>query len=749
MLSRCAAFFSFSCYASVGQKRSTLLRLLAIHKMVARLTANKRVKALATKVMGSDAARGRFGDAWETVCVTGTTVSREGRSWFVRFDEASIGRVKVSSRSLLLVEVTPRASRPAPRAAPRPEGTSAASVQSTRRVVQASDFDIDDECFEEEDYLQVDTAPAFDPQDVAQAKADAGGDALKPHGREWTVHSQGLTTDDASLSSVEPEIRWDSGAGNARSPFEYFLQLYPQDHLDETIAFTNTQLQKRGCAPLRGGGNGKQEYFQFVGLNFALSLHPKRSAKECFSIAGGSEFYAPPGFSRFMTFGRFQQISTCLTFGEAPSADADKQQKGSFWAVDNLVSAFNQHRAAKIIPGPKCCCDTSAWNGKDHRHQEHGCPHVSKIPRKPVPIPMEIKNMCCCSTGIMMSMEIVAHKDEMARRKYVREYGSGTALALRLSECIRASGRIVIADAAFASVKCAVQLYERNGLYFAGCVKAAHEQFPKKFLSEAAMRERGDHLLLTSREGDLTLRALGWNEGRRDSSGKIKRKLIVSTFGTTLEAPPHKKKRWINHQDGTTEYFDISVKRPQLCADYFDGAQMIDVHNHLRQASLQLEQRVSTRWQFRFFQTWIGIVAVDSYMAFKHFNKPAHTSHINFLFSLIEGLVDNTLYCEPGADQLRPRYVRASPQAHGPRTNSHRQKKLREAHFYANQNVSYPQKSCRICRRMCCSYCVTCSISETSARHIYSLCWPSTGRDCYARHLDNNSSSSSSNEASQ
>jgi len=523
-------------------------------------------------------------------------------------------------------------------------------------------------------------------------------------------------------------------------------------HSQDGVKVDRQQEGQSSCHQSHGQRCCTQKIWRCLGDYFALSLHPKRSVKECFSIAGGSEFYAPPGFSRFMTFGRFQHISTCLTFGEAPSTDADKQEKGSFWAVHDLVSAFNKHRAANVIPGPKCCCDesTSAWNGKDHRHQEHGCPHVSKIPRKPVPISMEIKNMCCCSTGIMMSMEIVAHKDEMARRKYVREYGSGTALALRLSECIRASGRVVIADAAFASVKCAVQLYERNGLYFAGCVKTAHKQFPKKFLEEAAMRERGDHLLLTSREGDLTLRALGWNEGGRDSSRNIKRKMIVSTFGTTLEAPPHKKKRWINHQDGTTEYFDILVKRPQLCADYFDGAQMIDVHNHLRQGSLQLEKRVTTRWQFRFFQTWIGIVAVDSYLAFKYFNKPAHTSHINFLFSLIEGLVDNTLHCEPGATPLRPRYTRASPQPRGPRANTHRQKKLRDAHFYANQNVSFPQKSCRVCRRMCCSYCVTCSISETRARHIYTLCWPSTGRDCYARHLDNSSSSSnSSNEASQ
>lgn len=132
----------------------------------------------------------------------------------------------------------------------------------------------------------------------------------------------------------------------------------------------------------------------------------------------------------------------------------------------------------------------------------------------------------------------------MRERDYGAALGAGTALLLRLSKQWRGTGRIIIADSAFASVKSAVNLKKENGLFFLGLVKTASRKFPKAHLNSLEMERRGDHAVFTARESGVDLRAVTWNEGKKDKHGKIVKKNIVATCGTTLPAPPHFKRRW-------------------------------------------------------------------------------------------------------------------------------------------------------------------------------------------------------------
>jgi hypothetical protein len=45
----------------------------------------------------------------------------------------------------------------------------------------------------------------------------------------------------------------------------------------------------------------------------------------------------------------------------------------------------------------------------------------------------------------------------------------------------------------------------------------------------------------------------------------------------------------------------------------------IDVHNHYRQGTLALEAHWTTRWDWRFFGTFLGVVEVDACVAYKRF----------------------------------------------------------------------------------------------------------------------------------
>ena len=92
----------------------------------------------------------------------------------------------------------------------------------------------------------------------------------------------------------------------------------------------------------------------------------------------------------------------------------------ALWKVHPLVNSFNVQRKRNYTPGDKMVVDesTSYWRGKDQRRGSEGCPHVTKIPRKPKSVDMDLKNICCCDNSIMWTMEIMTPKDEMWSREH-------------------------------------------------------------------------------------------------------------------------------------------------------------------------------------------------------------------------------------------------------------------------------------------------------------------------------------------
>ena len=124
-----------------------------------------------------------------------------------------------------------------------------------------------------------------------------------------------------------------------------------------------------------------------------------------------------------------------------------------------------------------------------------------------------------------------------------------------------------------------------------GMVKTAHREFPKKYLEQQEVKERGDHVAAVTEQKGVKLLAVGWADK--------KRKLTVSTYGNTLPGTPHKKRRW-TVENGFERAFTKEVKRPSIVEHYFDAASAIDVHNHFRQGIVSLETAVKTqRWDFR------------------------------------------------------------------------------------------------------------------------------------------------------
>ena len=72
--------------------------------------------------------------------------------------------------------------------------------------------------------------------------------------------------------------------------------------------------------------------------------------------------------------------------------------------IRSFVDAFNENRFTYVVPGRIVCVDElmSQWEGKELKYHPLGCPHVTKLPRKPVSCCVEGKCTCCGESGIMV-----------------------------------------------------------------------------------------------------------------------------------------------------------------------------------------------------------------------------------------------------------------------------------------------------------------------------------------------------------
>ena len=519
--------------------------------MVSGLKKNDRVQAHAKDVLKEEVARRLFGETWETQIIYGTVVERVAGARSVTVRWQRVGTPSQHATRLLDRPVAEgdadadtsddenetiaeaAAAQPPPRARRRTgrRGRPRRAAVTVDVVEEMTDDDAD--------YIPACTtvASAEEPEEDTSDDDEAEDDnTAVAHGVTWRppVGGAGVTVDVPLVSHVHARMMWRDGLDNNRSPFDYFLHMYPSSHLEQTIEVTNSNLEKAGVQTMLT----RQEYFVLLGLVYACSFYPKFSVDDLFSKsapARKSEFISIPNLSKYMSLNRFKTLKKHLAFAPESSRSDDV----AFWGIQPLIDAFNDVRSRAFSPGYKLVGDESmsVWKGKDQRHGDTGCPHVTKIIRKPKGVGMEIKNLACCDSTIMVALEIVAPKAEMATREYARTYGSGTSLLLRLSKKWAGSGRIVVADSAFASVKTAVALKEHNGLFFMGLVKTAHKKFPKKFLQEVPIALRGGHHVLTARVKDVDLRAVAWNDGKRDKrTGEIIRKCIVASCGTTIAA---------------------------------------------------------------------------------------------------------------------------------------------------------------------------------------------------------------------
>lgn len=294
----------------------------------------------------------------------------------------------------------------------------------------------------------------------------------------------------------------------------------------------------------------------------------------------------------------------------------------------------------------------SFWSGLTAEYSVEGLPHSSKQPRKPANEGTELKSCADVETGIILRLDLQEGKEAMIEKPYrcpPHSYGAGTACILRLTEPWHNSDRrIIVVDGYFGSVE-ALEACAKKGLSFIGAVKQASKRFPKKFLQQwydnQDKENRGSFNFVSStyhtNEEQMEMYAGCWQD--------TKPTMVVFNAGTEKEGSPSIRKRsyieTVNNERKTIKT-EISVKRPKVIEEFYQGFSAIDVHDHSRQGTLGGERRWLTEtWWHRLFCTVWGIILYDTYLAYSMvYQQRNHTyegcqSFISFLGKLAHQMI--------------------------------------------------------------------------------------------------------------
>jgi hypothetical protein len=427
-----------------------------------------------------------------------------------------------------------------------------------------------------------------------------------------------------------------------RTPLDYFKKAFPISYLDNIEEYTNEGLkaiyQNLNPTLLASG-----ELLHVLGIRLAMTLDPKKGGldihwdpydEDTVGVILGGNFK-----QRFITSkSRFTKIFQAFQLEN--KENIKRNVTADPWAeLRPFYNAVNVALENSITPGATIVVDESmsSWHGLSASFDAEGCPHVTKIQRKPEGIGVEYKALADGYSGVLIKLEVMEGAERMNKLEYADRFNAGTASLLRLtkSTSIQDSWRVVVGDSAFGSVPCAVAMDVERGLYFMGAIKTAHAFFPAKYLHTLVSNaKRGYcHTLQSayeSRNGEKrVILATVWND-KKD-------KLIISTCGTTSPAQDSVRPRTTVRVDSetgelVTYKYKKTVPRSNIVFKFHEYFGAVDIHNHLRQGSLAFERNWKTKkFSHRFFMTLLGICITNAFRMYELEYKESHHGNLKYI----------------------------------------------------------------------------------------------------------------------
>lgn len=466
---------------------------------------------------------------------------------------------------------------------------------------------------------------------------------------------------------------------------DYFLMFLPTRYIKEVVLPATNKLAKQQDSDYVDFSY--DEFINIIGLIYMMEVIQLPERRLYWSEDSDGLFPAF-NFGRIMPLHRFEEF---LNFWQLSEEDDVNQQLLSF------IDVVNETLKEAIQPGETLCIDESMIKAY-HRNLAG----KMKIIRKPRPIGNELKTVSDGRSNIVVHMELHEAKEDMANKDYVSDFGATTACCLRITESYKGSGRIIIGDSWFGSVKSCVQLYNINGLHSIMLVKTAHKKFPRFMLRDTTI-SRGEWVSATTEVDGVKLLAVRFVD--------LQEKMFISSTSTTLAGPPRKTK---HHGD---------VARPQVAFEYLDSSASIDIHNHFRTGSRGLEDVWKTKNPIhRQVAGVLGFLFTNAYLTKRYFQK-SNLKHYQFKLKLANKM---TTYTEA---QRRMRRLTVGVPAPVDPAAVHIPMLLKE-------DIRH-QKLCWYCqhnpakapvRIKTSYYCESCGKTKP-------ICHPSTDRCCFKQHI--------------
>ena len=375
----------------------------------------------------------------------------------------------------------------------RQESVDNARVQpQSSTAVQEGPSESDDN---DSDKAQEDFSDA-EEEEEEKVQANASGEKADPllcHGLQWH-EIEGISIDEGTKPHAwNSRIEWPSDMDvpplHKRSAIWYWKLMLPAC-MREILKNSNKHFIENGLKPIT-----PSELMVFWGCVFAISLYGGRvgARRMHWSEPTSSTMFPGLNLGRFMGRKRFEELLSNILWGYAeshPSFD----ENDLWWPVRQLVNANNARRKQVVRPGVLLTGDETGtkWKGREYQGRPDfvdGAPKISVQLRKPEPVHIEVKDLCCAKSRIMLHMEL--QEEEMAKLT-TRGQNVSTACTLRLvrnwSGGERGKGHILLADSWFAGVETAVAL-KNVGVDFIGPVKTCTRKFPKKYLQVGPSRD--------------------------------------------------------------------------------------------------------------------------------------------------------------------------------------------------------------------------------------------------------------------
>ena len=349
-------------------------------------------------------------------------------------------------------------------------------------------------------------------------------------------------------------------------------------------------------------------FLKWMGCWFKMLGDKKRRQEDYFTPSETTSL------SEVMSWDTFRKIKRVLAFptydDSAPEKLADMGPgPDNMRFIRRWLHAYNDQWKTSWEAGTYLVVDETmvAWSGT-------GTAHLTYIPRKPSPLGIMVKVTCCGSSGVLLHAELVEGAVVDHNKEWYSEYKATTACTLRLTKQWHGTGRVVVGDAWFGSVRIVEELRNR-GLYAVMCVKQGCSGYPRAEL-RASLRRRGDQRFY---EKDIWL-AQGpvpmWAGGHQDKQPL----LLCATTGTSL--PGEKKVRYRSRlENGNIVKVRYELEQPDMHATYRKYAPAVDQYNKLALQPGTLTDMWQTRntWH-RLWAATLSFVETNAQLAYQQGN---------------------------------------------------------------------------------------------------------------------------------